>query len=355
MSLLATPPVCRRLVAELQDVDEVVLLGDLFGLRDGPVSEVLETGRSFLEELGRALDDRRVVIVPGNHDYQLAEPLLERQRLDGARGALAAECVLDPRAPSLAGSVASCMRSANVVLAYPGVWIRPDVYAIHGHYLDCHLTVPRTDAVLAALMKALTGGIPAGGATPDHYEAALAPLYAFSFNLAQAAAPASAGARPPAARLGKLLARQGWHQLKSQLRGGRARDRVLGGAALAALLAAINRSGLGSFKMDLSSEELGRASLRAMAEVVKRLGIDADHVIFGHTHRAGPLDGEPGWSVPGGPRLLNPGGWVYSPALVGNAAHRSPYWPGRVAFVGESGPPELRSFLDEATPARGAA
>ena len=27
-------------------------------------------------------------------------------------------------------------------LAYPGVWLRPDVYATHGHYVDLHITVP---------------------------------------------------------------------------------------------------------------------------------------------------------------------------------------------------------------------
>ena len=31
---------------------------------------------------------------------------------------------------------------ARVRVAYPGLWVRPDVYATHGHYLDCHLTMP---------------------------------------------------------------------------------------------------------------------------------------------------------------------------------------------------------------------
>ena len=354
MSLLGTPPVRRRLVAELEAADRVILLGDLFGFRDGPVSDVLETGAPLLRELGSALSGRRIVIVPGNHDYQLAEPLLERRRLEGGSEALVAELPVEPEKSGLTGWIAECLGGADVVLAYPGTWVRPDVYAMHGHYLDCHLTVPRADTLLAALTQGLTGRIPER-ATPGHYEAALAPIYAFSYNLAQATRPQDTDGRPLASRLGKVLARQGWHHLKGQLRGGPLRNRVLGGAAMVALLGTINRAGLGSFKLDLSGEELGRASLRAMAEVVTRLGIVARHVIFGHTHRAGPLEGDTGWRVPGGPSLLNPGGWVYSSALIGGAAHRSPYWPGRVVFVGESGPPELRSLLDEATPARPAA
>ncbi len=33
-------------------------------------------------------------------------------------------------------------RSGATSAAYPGLWVREDVYATHGHYLDCHLTIP---------------------------------------------------------------------------------------------------------------------------------------------------------------------------------------------------------------------
>ena len=32
--------------------------------------------------------------------------------------------------------------------------------------------------------------------------------------------------------------------------------------------------------------------MRAFAEVLRRLAVPADYVIFGHTHRAGPLPGD---------------------------------------------------------------
>ena len=84
-----------------------------------------------------------------------------------------------------------------------------------------------------------------------------------------------------------------------------------------------------------------------MGEVADRLGIEADHIVFGHTHRRGPLEAEPGWTTPGGSRLLNTGSWVHSPGLMGTApAPKSPYWPGTVVEVGDEGPPEARLLLE---------
>ena len=37
-------------------------------------------------------------------------------------------------------------------VAYPGLRLRPDVYATHGHYLDLPLTVPRIESVVASAM-----------------------------------------------------------------------------------------------------------------------------------------------------------------------------------------------------------
>jgi hypothetical protein len=85
-----------------------------------------------------------------------------------------------------------------------------------------------------------------------------------------------------------------------------------------------------------------------MGEVVRRLGIDARHVIFGHTHRAGPLDGDlEGWTLPGGARLHNTGSWLHEEVFLGGLRDpRNPYFPGGVTFVGDEGPPRTRNVLD---------
>ena len=61
----------------------MVLLGDVLELRELPLASVLESARAFFEELGEAMAGRPVILVPGNHDHRLAEPLLERLALAG--------------------------------------------------------------------------------------------------------------------------------------------------------------------------------------------------------------------------------------------------------------------------------
>jgi len=84
-----------------------------------------------------------------------------------------------------------------------------------------------------------------------------------------------------------------------------------------------------------------------MGEVVARLQIDARHVIFGHTHRSGPLpDDDPGeWRLAGGGRLLNTGCWVYESMYL-DRDWGSPYWPGGAAIVDDDGPPRFVRLLD---------
>ena len=74
----------------------------------------------------------------------------------------------------------------------------------------------------------------------------------------------------------------------------------------------------------------------------------APHVIFGHTHRAGPLagDDESEWRTVAGGRLHNTGNWVHDPGFLGRDPSRSPYRPGFAIRVGATGPPELVNLLD---------
>ena len=67
----------RLLLEEIAGADRVVLLGDVVELRDLPLGVALDAARPFFEELGEALGEREVTIVPGNHDHRLAEPLLD--------------------------------------------------------------------------------------------------------------------------------------------------------------------------------------------------------------------------------------------------------------------------------------
>jgi calcineurin-like phosphoesterase family protein len=340
-SLLGSPHARGRLVSQLEEADQVVVLGDALALRAGPVHEVLEAARPFFEELGDALRGRRVVIVHGNHDHQLVQPLIERRRLEGDADPLELEWIVDPGTTGPAGTLARFMGDAEVAVAYPGLWLRPDVYATHGHYLDCHITFPRPESLLAGLMEALGGPLPEAAVRPDHYEAVLAPLYALAHGRAQNGLP-TRGRRAGAAQ--RRLTKRTLSWLNT---GGRASPRrVAVGAVAYGAIAVANRAGLDRFRPDLSIAELDRAGVRAMGEVLERLGVDAPYVVFGHTHRGGPREGEDGWSLPNGTRLVNTGSWVYSSGLLGDDGRDSPYWPGTYAVVGDDGPPEMRRVLD---------
>jgi hypothetical protein len=82
------------------------------------------------------------------------------------------------------------------------------------------------------------------------------------------------------------------------------------------------------------------------------LEIDAEHVIFGHTHRAGPLgDDDPSeWRAPGGTALHNSGCWVHESTFSGAAGAASPYWPGGAIRVDDDGAPRPLRLLEDFSP-----
>ncbi|MCW2967924.1 MAG: hypothetical protein JWM71_1696, partial [Solirubrobacteraceae bacterium] len=73
----------------------------------------------------------------------------------------------------------------------------------------------------------------------------------------------------------------------------------------------------------------------------------AETIVFGHTHRTGPLpsDDRAEWAG-----LINAGSWVLDGHLVGAEAARSPYWPGGAVHVGSDGVPVLQRLLDDVDP-----
>jgi predicted phosphodiesterase len=352
IDLLRRPEFREKLWVALADADELILLGDVVELRDMPLASAVEIARPFFDELGAVVGDGRVVMVPGNHDHHLLDDWLERRRLDGAT-----HLGLEQRIPIDAGPLAELtggMGKTEVELAYPGVFLRPNVYATHGHYLDRHLTVPSFERLaVAAVERVLTGSrdpsdddLPAhgdpGSESPDDYERIQAPLYAFLFTLAQSGGSPKErlGGANPSARVWQAVG--GGYGRAARIRG-----RLLGSVAVPGAVGVANRLGLGPVKSDLSPGAITRAGLAAMGEVVRRLGIEADHVIFGHTHRRGPLRAEVGWRLEDGTRLHNTGSWVHSAGLIGRSAADSPYWPGTIVVVEGDREPRSINLLED--------
>jgi predicted phosphodiesterase len=328
------------LLEAIAEVDELVLLGDVFELRDGPLASALEAGGEFFKDVGAALSGRRVVIVPGNHDYQLIAPWLEVRRARGDHMGLE-ERVSPADASPAAARVADWLGDAELELAYPGLWLRPDVYATHGHYLDLHISVPSFERLGARVVDRIVRGGEGGLRGPEHYEATLSPIYALLNEVAQVAPDRGTGGSGASERAWGVLAGDGRRRIPRPMQ-----LALLGAWPLA--IAGLRRAGLGPLSADLSGPALRRAAVTAMGEVIEALGVDAEYVIFGHTHRAGPFaprDDPADWRTPDGTHLVNSGCWIYSPTFLTGVPNESPYWPGVSVHVGAEGPPRLERLL----------
>lgn len=326
------------LLAALPEFDRLVLLGDVVELRHGPLREALAAATPVLRELGAAVEE--VVVVPGNHDHGLLRGWLERRGNDPQPPPLGLESAVEADPREGLGQLVDALGPARVRVAYPGVWLREDVYANHGHYGDRHNTVPIMERVGAAITARFIAEPEGGPRRAEDYEAALAPMYAWIDTVAQLGGLRGSGAD------GSFQVRA-WRALNGADGRGGLRRRGLA-VAFPAVVAGLNRAGMGPLSADVSGPALRRAALRAFGEVVTRMDVPAAHVIFGHTHRAGPLPGDDRdeWATAGGVRLLNTGSWVYEPGYLGEVPAQSPYRPGFAAIVGDDGPPELVNLLD---------
>jgi len=336
--VLREPEVRDLLLEEIGDADRVVLLGDVVELRDLALGAALGSARPFFEQLGAALAGREVTIVPGNHDHRLAEPLLDRLSLEGA-AELSLEQHDDPAAGGAGGTIAAWLGPARLRIAYPGIWLRDDVYATHGHYMDAHLTLPRTECLAVAALIRATGPLPTP-ATPTHYERVLRPIYGFSFGVAQARARARKVRQPSVAA---------WKALSGGENGAGPRGRQLRAATLRAAFPAgvwaLNRLLDAEFEADISAEAIFRSGVEAATEMAARLQVDGVHVITGHSHRGGPYEGESEWPLPGGGRLHNTGSWVFASAFHSPGAPPNSYWPGTVTWLEDDDPPRRVQLL----------
>jgi hypothetical protein len=339
----------RALLDALEGVDRLVLLGDLLELRHGPRRSALAAAQPFFEALGHTFAGRDIVVLGGNHDHALVEPWLARRGEFSVPEPLAVEQRFSAaEASPMLAKLAEWAAPARVSAAYPGLWIREDVYATHGHYLDCHMRIPTMERLGIGAIGRLQRRSVSALATPDDYEALSSPIYAWIDAMAQQS------------RTGGALNGQGTVRAWRSLGGDRdyrpsRRRTVLRNRALASgfplVVAALNRAGIGPLQADISGPALRRAALSAMGEVVTRLGVDGPdaHVIFGHTHRTGPLpaDDRSEWRAPAGAQLHNCGCWTYDSYFLNGQPGGNPYWPGGAVLVDDDGPPMLKRLLSE--------
>jgi hypothetical protein len=337
--LLRRPEIRERLVAALDGIDRLVILGDGLELRDGPHRDAVDVAGPFFEAVGSAVGE--LLITAGNHDHGLVAGWIDGRLLTEASGFLGLEQRIAPAdAGPLAAALAERAAPAHVEVIYPGVWLREDVYAIHGHYSDLHATVPTFERLAAGAMARWAVSLPGEGATPDDYEAVLSPLYAWMHALTQRADNALVSA-------GSGASSRAWQALGGS--GRRLRPSTVAlRAGFAAAVAAINALGIGPVDRDLSGTGLRRGYLRGIVEMLARLDVRAPHVICGHSHRSGPWPGDDltEWTTRAGGRLHNTGSWVHQPHFLRGVPQQSPYWPGTAVLIEDDQPPRLLRLLE---------
>jgi predicted phosphodiesterase len=305
----------EALLAQIDAADRLVLLGDVVELYGVAARTAIETATPILRAIGARIGaGRQIVLVPGNHDRPMIREWIRSQ----GRG-----LEIDARVPVTAGPllerVCALLGPAPVEVRYPSVWLDDGVWATHGHYLNRHL-VPIS-----------TWGLLQGGRRRT---------------LARGSGPASIGV-PAQALPSDYERRGGPHRRPAERRPPSSLGAALGrlaGFARAVAIPHVGRQVLRPALAPVTSRLLGmqvwRHGLPALERVADRLGVEAETIVFGHVHRAGPLaDDEPDrWrGARGRPRFLNSGSWLYTPQLVSRAHPPNPYWPGGAVVLDDAG------------------
>ncbi|HET8978182.1 MAG TPA: metallophosphoesterase [Solirubrobacteraceae bacterium] len=307
---LRLPLVRDRLLGALEDVDRLVLLGDVLELMTRHRSRSMALAEPVLRSIGRTLGSHReVIVVPGNHDA----PLVRRWAL--AQGSeLTPSTDVPPAASPVLAQLLGWLAPARTRASYPGVWLGPGVWATHGHYLDQHL-----------IPESAVGIRPRG-----HRVAASTRLLPIDYEQRRG--------RSRRRRRDSTIPRPAGALVEAVA--GTARSVVPRVPHL------LLHSGLAPVTATLLDTQMRHASLPAMDGVVRRLGIETDWVIFGHVHRRGPLGGEH-WQAGTGTRYLNTGSWLYEPLLVDRASPPHGYWPGGAVLLHEGREPQSVGLLDD--------
>jgi hypothetical protein len=331
--LLRDAEIRGLLLDKLASADRLVLLGDALELRELPLATVLGSAQDFFEEVGEAMTGRSVLLVPGNHDHRLAEPLLEKLALAGEP--LGLEHRAEP-AGEVAEQIATWLGGAELEFAYPGIWLRDDVYATHGHYMDCHMALPRLECIAAAATIRALRPLPERP-QPADYERILRPIYGLTYGLAQG------GFARRAARPSERI----WRSVASANGSAGPVRRAALRAAIPAGIWSINRLLRADFDASLSTNSISNSCIAAATELAGRLQLGATHTITGHTHRGGPHEAEAEWLLPDDGHLHNTGSWVFATAFHHPGTPPGPYWPGMVTWLDDEGPPRRERLLLE--------
>ncbi len=377
----------ERLAPQLEGIDELIFLGDLFDFLFGALGEAVGSSLGLLELIAERLPGKRLVFLAGNHDHHLVhrdgENRLEAQ-LAGGEVPGEETPLLEPPGPAFFQSfLERRLPGIEVEIAYP-TYRFAGVLCTHGHYLDPHarMSGSRGSRLLTRTLWAIASGGPEQPTCIEDYESITTLLTEWLYIAAQM--PHGTHAQQNVFRAVQRAARfastleapvRGAERLLEEVRarsgsgaGGdgplpsaehfdavvrdeaarQAREQPLAGPAFSRPLypepTVISRS-------DPSEQ-----ALDAFAQVVANLGWDAEaeRIVFAHTHQ--PL-ADVRSSAGGSTRYWNSGCWIYEPDLGSRAAYARYLryaWPGTAIVIDDEEPcPRLVECLADLNPLAG--
>jgi UDP-2,3-diacylglucosamine pyrophosphatase LpxH len=372
----------ERLAPQLEGVDELIFLGDLFDFLFGSVEEAVDSADGLLRLIAEKMAGKRLVFLAGNHDHHLVhrddENGLEARLASGEPPAAAPpgpgffRAFLERRLPGL-----------EVEIAYP-TYSFAGVLCTHGHYLDPHarLSGSRGDRLLTRTLWAIAAGGPEEPTCIEDYESVTTLLTEWLYIAAQMphGTHAQQNVFRAAQRAGRFasalsLPVRGAKRLTAELR-----DRGLGdGRGGAPLPSEEHFDAVVRGEAERQAREQPLAgpawsrpiypeptvvarsdpserAVEAFAQVVENLGWgqEAETIVFAHTHQ--PL-ADVRSSRNARTRYWNTGSWIYEPDLGSRQAYARYLrfaWPGTAVLIDEDEPaPRLLEMLADLNPLGG--
>jgi Calcineurin-like phosphoesterase len=372
--LLADERFLARLAPALEDIDELIVLGDLFDLLFGSIEDAMTAAEGLLALIRERMQGRRLVFLAGNHDHHFVVRSAESARMLGAGPAAAGEEDL------LRELLVSRLEGVEVDVRYP-TYAVGDVLLTHGHYLDPHarLAGPIGSRMLTRALWAIAAGGREEPRTEADYDAVVGLLTEVLYVIAQlphgttaqrrvfeslnrAGALAKGAARPirAAEQFAANLARGAGRRVSQSARAAVSPEDFRRALAdererLQREAGASSVQGFDVARTINPGDPRGNA-LEAFAKVVDNLGWSRHYkkIVFAHTHQPlADVRARPGSPV----RYWNTGSWIYEPELASRDAYIDYLergWPGTAILIDTDEPaPVLRELLADLNPLRG--
>jgi UDP-2,3-diacylglucosamine pyrophosphatase LpxH len=383
----------ERLAPQLEGIDELIFLGDLFDFLFGSVGDAVDAASGLLDLIAANLVGKRLVFLAGNHDHHLVhrdfENRLEAQLAAGRAPLLSGEPAPDSTAPGpgfFRSFLTRRLPGVQIEIAYPTYSIA-GVLCTHGHYLDPHarLSGSRGDRILTRVLWGIATGGSEDPKTIADYESTITLLTEWLYIAAQMphGTHAQQNVFRAVQRAGRLastlgLPARGIKRLAAELR-----DRGVGDAApedsalpSEAHFDSVVRAEAARQRREqpvpqaawphpaypaasvISPSDPSEHALEAFAKVTANLGWDkeAERIVFAHTHQ--PLADLRCADRPR-TRYWNTGSWIYEPDLASRQAYGRYLryaWPGTAIVIDDEEPePRLLELLADLNPLAGGA